>query len=144
MIDNRRVGLYCNEDPILIDNYWDAVNDETQVWDCHHKNEFFRGISVSVNLLKDIGLYYGCPADELIFITHSEHMRLHNTNMRKETKRKLSESRKGNPLSEEHRRKISNGKKGKSNGRLGKLHSEETRMKMREAQKARRLREVKK
>lgn len=77
MINETNAKKFCSEDITLIENYWDAVNDETQVWECHHKNEIFRGISVSRALLKDIGLYYGCPASELIFLTKSEHIRLH-------------------------------------------------------------------
>ena len=36
MISETQVKKYCNEDPSLIENYWDAMNDETQVWHCHH------------------------------------------------------------------------------------------------------------
>jgi hypothetical protein len=49
-----------------------------------------------------------------------------------ETRRKMSEAKKGKHFSEEHRRKISEAKKGNTYN-LGKHHSEETRRKMSEA-----------
>lgn len=149
MINDGKVKRYCSEDISLIDNYWDAMNDETQVWECHHKNEIFRGIPVSRALLIDLGLYYGCPASELIFLTPSEHTRLHSNNRSKETKRKMSESMKGKPKSEEIKRKLSEALKGKkrepfseewkrklSESMKGKPQSEETRRKRSEAIKA--------
>jgi hypothetical protein len=49
-----------------------------------------------------------------------------------ETKRKMSEGHKGKTLSEEHRRKMSEAKKGRG---LGKTHSEETKRKISESKK---------
>jgi hypothetical protein len=51
-----------------------------------------------------------------------------------ETKKNISEAQKGKPLSEEHKRKQSEGKKGNTN-RLGTTHSEESRRKMSEVRK---------
>jgi len=51
------------------------------------------------------------------------------------TKKKMSESRKGRTLTEEHRRKMSKSKKGEKHPFYGKSHSEETRRKMCEAAK---------
>ena len=53
-----------------------------------------------------------------------------------ETRKKHSLRRKGVPLSEKHKENLSKSKIGNSN-RKGKLHSEETKKKMREAQKKR-------
>ena len=39
--------------------------------------------------LKDQGLYYNRPADELIFLTSKEHHRLHGRNLSEESRRKL-------------------------------------------------------
>jgi len=55
------------------------------------------------------------------------------------TKKRLSESHKGIPLSAEHRRKISEGQMGRMPGFGGKKHSEETRRKMSESQKGREI-----
>ena len=38
MISNI-VKYFCCEDISLIENYKDAVEDKTQIWDCHHRRE---------------------------------------------------------------------------------------------------------
>lgn len=76
MIDLRAVRRYCGEDISLIENYEKAVNDKEK-WDCHHVWETMLGYSKQE--LIDMDEYYGVPACNLIFLTHSEHMRLHNT-----------------------------------------------------------------
>lgn len=140
MICEYTVNRFCSEDITLIENYYDAVNDTTQTWDCHHKNEVFRGIGVPRELLIDIGLYYDCPANELIFLPHAEHQRLHfkGKHLSEETKRRISASKKGKtlpPRSEAHKRKISESKMGKKR----KPHSEETKRKISEAKKGKTL-----
>ena len=52
-----------------------------------------------------------------------------------ETRRKLSEARKGKKLSDETRRKMSEARKGEKHYLFGKTHTAETRQKMSEAQK---------
>lgn len=47
-----------------------------------------------------------------------------------ETRRKISESRIGKPLSEEHKKKVSESLKGRPSGMKGKSHTTETRRKM--------------
>ena len=47
----------------------------------------------------------------LIYLTHSEHAKIHGENMSDEHKRKLSEAAKGKKLSEETKRKIGEAKK---------------------------------
>ena len=68
--------------------------------------------ALSREQLKMHDMYYNRPANELIFLTHSEHIRLHNSGkyFSEEHRRKISEANKGKkraPFSEEHRRKIS-------------------------------------
>lgn len=46
------------------------------MWDCHHRKETDEGLSVAE--LIEQGLYWNRPASELIFLTRSEHMRLHH------------------------------------------------------------------
>ena len=53
----------------------------------------------------------------------------------KETRIKLSELHKGKKFSEEHKRKISEAKKGRKHGMSGKHHNQETKQKMSEARK---------
>lgn len=83
MISIRHVKEYCKEDITLIENYDKAIADTTQTWVCHHRDEVKvlpSGIKVirTIEELKENGRYYGCPANELIFLTKSEHNTVHN------------------------------------------------------------------
>ena len=129
MICENQVKKYCREDISLIENYDKAINDNTQTWDCHHRKES----QYSVDELVDIGEYYGVPASDLIFITHSDHSKLHN---------KLKDYHNGNsnPMfgkhhSEEAKKKMSLRHKGRDTWMKGKHHSAETRQKLSEAHK---------
>ena len=127
------VKNYCNESLALIENYAKAIADQNQTWDCHHRRE----IETPKKELIKIGEYYKRPAEELIFLTKSEHMALHKKGKKRkpfteETKRKMSEAKKGKkrkPFTEEWKRKMSEAKKGNKN-MLGKRLSEETKRKM--------------
>lgn len=138
-------NCFCRS-PELIENYEAAISDTTQIWECHHRRED----EFSKKELISLGLYYDRPPEELIFLTKSEHTRLHmNGNLynkgraiSEETRAKLSESHKGQlpwnkgrpgpnkdrKFSEETRKKISEAKKGK-------LLSEETKKKISKAMK---------
>ena len=96
------------------------MNDTTQIWDCHHR--FETDLNLSMRELKNRDLYYNRPASELIFLTHSEHSKLHG---------------KAKYFSEEHKRKLSEAKKGKPANNRGKHHTEEAKRKMKEALKGR-------
>lgn len=70
--------------------------------------------------------YFDVPPEDLIFLTHSEHMRLHM---------KGNQYLKGKQLSAEHKAKISDAMKGKQNAKgnqywKGKHHSDATRTKI--------------
>ena len=138
MINEKGAKSYCKEDISLIENYDKAIADKTQVWHCHHRRETI----FSKSDLIEIGEYYNRPACELIFLTKSEHTRLHkigenNPNFGKpawnkgkhhseETCKKIAEAHKGKNHSDETRQKMSEAHKGKH-------HSEETRTKLSEA-----------
>ena len=133
MIYLKNVKKFCKDDISLIENYDKAIADKTQVWDCHHRKES----QYSAGELVDIGEYYNRPACELIFLTKSEHTRLHHLGKHHsaETRQKISESLSSekNPLfgkhhSAEARKKMSEAHKGKN-------HSDETRQKIAEAHK---------
>lgn len=114
MICKDQVKKYCSEDISLIENYSQAVADQEETWHCHHRRELSE--QKSGNQLIVDGEYYGRPASELIFLTKSEHHRLHSKNQRPETLAKISAARKGKkckPFSLEHKAKISAAKKGK-------------------------------
>ena len=138
MINERKVKRFC-KDYTKIENYEEAVDDQSQVWHCHH----ILGEILSREQLKDHDFYYNVPPCMLKFVTRAEHNRLHNTGKHPsaETLRKKSEAMKGHAVSEETRRKISEALKGKSkmkgdkNPMYGRHHSEETRRKISESKK---------
>lgn len=116
MICIEQAQKYCSDAISMIENYDKAKADTTQTWECHHR----LGLTHSHNELERLGLYENRPADELIFLTPSEHKSLHGMNKSDETRRKLSEAR-----------------KGEGNPMYGKTQSDETRRKMSESHKAR-------
>ena len=76
MISESAAKKYCCEDISLIENYKEAVNSNEK-WECHHKLEI--ELNKSVQELKDLNLYFNRPANELIFLTKSEHIKIHNS-----------------------------------------------------------------
>lgn len=108
MIYKNTVKRYCCEDISKIENYDKAVADTTQTWDCHHRMELTKTGAVVDSSRQDLidwGIYYNRSADELIFLTHSEHQRLHTKGKgsfkgrshSEETKRKITEKLKSKP-----------------------------------------------
>lgn len=117
MINEVTVRKYCREDISMIENYEQAIAD-AQTWHCHHRDEIKilpSGITVihSVQDLKDAGRYYGCPANELIFLTVAEHIALHHTGERHPMHGKPSPN-KGKAMSVEQKQKISEANKGRT------------------------------
>lgn len=92
----KRVRDYCCEDPSLIENYELAVNDTTTKWEIHHRLEIQGGRILSGKELDELGLYLHRPASELIFMTPSDHRKLHGQkeNKKPETSRKRGEKNK--------------------------------------------------
>lgn len=119
---------YCT-DYQNIQNYEDAVKSPLR-YDLHHRLEISENKS-SKDLIF-LHLYYHRPPEELIFLEHSEHVRLHNAGkqLSTETRRKMSEAKKGKPKSVETKRKMSEALKGRTN-------SDEARKKMSDAKKGR-------
>lgn len=77
MINEYYAKKFCCEDLSLIENYDKAISDTTQTWDCHHRREILPCGRFSVSDLKKFELYFNRPASEHIFLTRSEHRRLH-------------------------------------------------------------------
>lgn len=134
MIRIKQAKAFCREDISLIENYDLAIADQTQYWDCHHRN----GIQFSRDELKAMGLYWKRPASELIFLTRSEHSRLHaiGNQYTKGKHWKISNPRTGENhpmygkhLTEEHKNKL----RGKTPWNKGKPTSPETRTKLSES-----------
>ena len=70
---------YCSEDISLIENYNQAIADQTKTWDIHHRRECDengRTLFTKKQLIK-MGLYFKRPASELVFVTKSMHSKLH-------------------------------------------------------------------
>lgn len=139
-----------------IENYDKAIADTEKVWECHHKLELIETGAVVDSTKQDLidwGIYYDRPADELIFLTKAEHRRLH-ANWKKNkffAEKGRTPWNKGIPMSNETRKKISENRKGKGISprgpmsaehkekeritHLGKKHSNETKRKMSESAK---------
>ena len=104
-----------------IENYEKAKKDNFKGWHCHHRLETHtpdgerRIIDITKKELIALNMYYHRPADELIFLTESEHNAFNKGKKRsEETKKKLSAANKGKKLSEETKNKMSESKKGKN------------------------------
>ena len=113
----------CKDDISLVENYDLALADNFKGWVLHHRLETKCPIfKPTCQQLIDNGLYYGRPANELIFMRREDHLSLHH---------------KGKTVSnsEEARRKMSEAHKGKRPSNYGKRLSEETRRRMSEAKK---------
>ena len=119
----RQFEHYC-DDTSKIENYEAAKRYNFKGWQCHHRLETHtsdgerRLVDISRDELIALDMYFHRPAEELIFMTTSEHKRLHmkGKTLSEETKRKMSEAKKGKhigPHSEEHKRKMSAAHKGK-------------------------------
>ena len=106
MINEYTAKRYCSEDISKIENYDKAIADITKTWHCHHSAEILPCGAYSTKTLMKFGLYWERPANELIFVTCQQHMRIH---------------------------KIGNifGRKGKPGTRLGAITSEQTKNKIR-------------
>ncbi len=99
----RKIIDYCCEDISLIENYYKAIADKTQIWICHHRLE--TELDLSKQELIEMGLYFYRPASELILVTKSEHNSLHFRDRTPWNKEKN--------LSTEHKEKIAAANKGK-------------------------------
>lgn len=115
---------YCCEDISLIENYDLAINSDDR-YCIHHRLETHNldgslktvEDRLSIKDLKSKGLYYNRPANELIFMTLSEHVSLHHKGkmISEEHKRAISKARIGRKIDthpEEQRRKHSEKMKG--------------------------------
>lgn len=143
---------YCSEVE-QIENYEKAKLDNFKGWHCHHRLETHnsdgqeRLVFITSKELKALGMYYNRPPEELIFMTSSEHLKLHTSgthnafsgkHLTDEHKRKAVATRMKNGSykhSEEYKRKMSERLKGEKHPLYGKHRSEETKRKLSEANK---------
>ena len=125
MIANiKSLEKYCT-DYKKIETYAEAVKSPLK-YDLHHRLEIDEMQSRSDLIF--LHLYYNRPPEELIFLAHGEHVRLHNRgdknpmfgkNPSEETRKKISEANKGKHPSTESRQKMSIARKGKPGACLG-------------------------
>ena len=93
-----KVAKYlCKDSLELVENYEQAISDKDRVWDLHHRKEISEGKTKKQLLEED--LYYKQPAEDLIFLTRSDHCKLHRPHHKKrhwhhteEAKKKISEA----------------------------------------------------
>lgn len=101
----KKIKKLCKE-YWLIENYEEAINDD-KMWDCHHRIEVSEdGLHTvySKEELKKCRMYLNRKPEELIFLTRSDHWKLHNNTievienkrrrMTSEIKEKLSQGKK--------------------------------------------------
>lgn len=132
MISIRHAQEFCKDDISEIENYNEAIADMSFLWHCHHKAEI--NDNKTKQQLIDDGLYYSCPAKELVFLTSNAHLSLHQTGIRNNffghhhsdaTKNVISQKMskimlgnkhgkgcKGKPFTESHKENIKNSKLG--------------------------------
>lgn len=105
------IGAYKKfcKDYDKVEGYERALSSDEPYF-IHHK----QGIYISQEELIELGWYYDCPPDCLMWVTKSEHSAIHNAHIRYETRKKLSEA-----------------SKGERNPMYGKTCSDEARQKMR-------------
>lgn len=119
---------YCKDDISKIENYELAKADNFKGWHIHHRLELTLDgeFAHTVEDLKRMGMYYNRPYFELIFLTKSEHQRIHAKNRSISTLNKMKST-----LLLQHR------KFGKLNNFYGKHHSYNTKQKISKANKGR-------
>ena len=129
---------YCS-DIDNVENFEKASADNFVGWCCHHRLQTWtsdgerREVNISAAELKALGMYYNRPASELIFLTESEHSKLHNA-FNKGKYAGENNAMYGKHHTEETRKKLSEASKGNKYF-LGKHHTDEARRKMSEAKK---------
>lgn len=87
--NHKNMFAYCIPEEIeQIENYWLAKESNFDGWHIHHRLETHnsdgqrRLVNLSIAELKALDMYYNRPANELVFLTASEHIKLHRTKQR--------------------------------------------------------------
>lgn len=85
--NNKTMFAFCiSEETEEIENYKVAKENDFKGWCIHHRLETHnsdgekRIVNLTVKELKELGMYFNRPAKELIFLTRSEHSKLHKQN----------------------------------------------------------------
>lgn len=85
--NNKSMFAFCISEEIEeIENYKVAKENDFKGWCIHHRLETHnsdgkkRIVNLTVEELKELDMYFNRPAKELIFLTRSEHSKLHKQN----------------------------------------------------------------
>lgn len=115
-----RLTEYCRE-YWNIENYELAESANFKGWVCHHRYEIDNNgeTRYTASELKEMNLYYDRPSYELIFMTTSEHRKLHNNTT--DYKESMSKAKKNHIVTEETKDKIAKAAKGRYKGMKWKL-----------------------
>lgn len=116
---------YCKDDITKIESYELAKKDNFKGWHIHHRLELTLDgeFAHTPEDLKRMGMYYNRPYFELIFLTKSEHQRIHAQNRSNSSLNKMKSS-----LSL---------RTGELNNFYGKHHSDDTKQKISKANRGR-------
>lgn len=134
---SKSISIFCDT-PEKIENYQEAINDTTEVWDLHHRLELTLDGEPALRRadLQRMGMYYHRPYFELIFLKKKDHYNLHSAGHKNpmyghkqtpeaiERTRKANLGRKDTPETIEKKRIAST---GENNGFYGKHHTAEKR-----------------
>ena len=120
--------VYC-KDLSKIENYQKAISDTTKKYELHHRLEImpFSGKRVDKYYLMNQGMYYNVQPEALIFLTVTEHRKLHFDGKRFQDFQYIKGSKENNKIkkikkektykfSEESRKRMSEAGKGKHKG----------------------------
>ena len=142
MINVLNCMMYCKDDISLIENYDKAVSDKKQTWLCHHRLETHdkwgnvREEEVTKDILISLRIYCNRPASELIFLTKSEHSKVHGQCKKSPRYIKTPWNKgKTNIYTQDTLKKLSEARKGREPWNKGVTYTEEEKKKMIEAQK---------
>lgn len=78
MICLQTVKKFCNGNISDIENYDLAIKDTEKCWHCHHRMEIQPdGVRLKRKWMIEHGIYFNVDPVMLIFLTESEHRRIH-------------------------------------------------------------------
>ena len=110
---------FC-KDYHLCEGYEKSINSSEEYF-LHH----IQGENISAEELIEKDLYFNCEPENLRWVTKTEHMKIHNRCMRFESRKKMSEAKRG-----ENNPNFGKSHKGIYGPNFGKKHSHETRRKI--------------
>lgn len=126
MICEYTVNKFCTGNIEEIENYDLAIADTNETWHCHHRMEIQPdGVRLSKKWMVEHDIYYGLDPCMLIFLRTSEHRALHVTDR---------------PVTDKMRKSAAvHMKNTKHDNFKGKKHNDDTKKRISESLKGRKL-----